>query len=332
MRRMSRSETGSRSGFIAEWRAGWSHQGWPVRVLRAFLGATFVYAGVQKLSDPGYLHPGASTYIGDQLRGFAQGSPIGFLLDFLAGHFAVAAGIATAGAEITIGVATLAGVAPALAAVGGLLLNLTLFLSATWRVRPYFLGADLMYAVGWLALLAGLLEQRSPRLGRSPLSPDRRRLLRGAVVGGAAIGISAIAAAIAGEPQPAPRARGPKSGTATGGGGAAGGSPAGGRGRVISNLSDLRVGQAVEFRDPSSGRPAVLLRPRDDDVVAYSRICTHAGCTVAFDPGLDLLTCPCHGSVFDPARGAAVVAGPAPRPLARIPLEINRESGDIVAQ
>ncbi|HYY43717.1 MAG TPA: Rieske 2Fe-2S domain-containing protein, partial [Actinomycetota bacterium] len=125
---------------------------------------------------------------------------------------------------------------------------------------------------------------------------------------------------------------GPKSGTATGGGGAAGGSPAGGRGRVISNLSDLRVGQAVEFRDPSSGRPAVLLRPRDDDVVAYSRICTHAGCTVAFDPGLDLLTCPCHGSVFDPARGAAVVAGPAPRPLARIPLEINRESGDIVAQ
>ena len=32
--------------------------------LRLFLGVTFVYAGVQKLSDPGFLHPGAPTYIG----------------------------------------------------------------------------------------------------------------------------------------------------------------------------------------------------------------------------------------------------------------------------
>ena len=48
--------------------------------LRLFLGVTFVYAGIQKLSDPGFLHPGSSTYIGTQLRGFAHGTPGGFLL------------------------------------------------------------------------------------------------------------------------------------------------------------------------------------------------------------------------------------------------------------
>jgi rieske iron-sulfur protein len=40
------------------------------------------------------------------------------------------------------------------------------------------------------------------------------------------------------------------------------------------------------------------------------------------------LACPCHGSVFDPARGAEVVAGPAPRPLPEIPVKV--EGGEIV--
>ena len=48
--------------------------------LRLFLGVTFVYAGIQKLTDPGFLHPGAPTYIGTQLHGFAAGTPGGFLL------------------------------------------------------------------------------------------------------------------------------------------------------------------------------------------------------------------------------------------------------------
>ncbi len=43
--------------------------------LRLFLGVTFVYAGIQKLSDPGFLHAGAPTYIGTQLHGFAAGTP-----------------------------------------------------------------------------------------------------------------------------------------------------------------------------------------------------------------------------------------------------------------
>ena len=52
--------------------------------LRLFLGVTFVYAGVQKLSDPGFLHKGAPTYIGSQLHAFANGTPGGFILRALA--------------------------------------------------------------------------------------------------------------------------------------------------------------------------------------------------------------------------------------------------------
>ena len=61
--------------------------------------------------------------------------------------------------------------------------------------------------------------------------------------------------------------------------------------------------------------------------VAYSKICTHAGCSVGLfgvdDRPPDVvrqLVCPCHQSVFDPADGAEPRGGPAPRPLAQLPL------------
>lgn len=66
-------------------------------------------------------------------------------------------------------------------------------------------------------------------------------------------------------------------------------------------------------------------------LVAYSAICTHLGCSVL--PNLteegDIL-CPCHASLFDPAAGAAVLSGPANRPLPALPLEIAAD-GVIVA-
>lgn len=72
--------------------------------------------------------------------------------------------------------------------------------------------------------------------------------------------------------------------------------------------------------------------------VAYSKICTHAGCSVGL-LGVDnrpprtlrQLVCPCHQSVFDPLDGAEPVGGPAPRPLAQLPLAIDDE-GFLVAQ
>jgi rieske iron-sulfur protein len=88
-------------------------------------------------------------------------------------------------------------------------------------------------------------------------------------------------------------------------------------------------------RDGSRLNQVVLLRllPSDlgpttqkyaaDGLVAYSAICTHAQCTVAgWIADKQLLHCPCHQSEFDPRLNAKVVAGPAPRPLAALPLKI----------
>jgi ubiquinol-cytochrome c reductase iron-sulfur subunit len=75
-----------------------------------------------------------------------------------------------------------------------------------------------------------------------------------------------------------------------------------------------------------------------DGIVAYSKICTHAGCAVAlyrtplYEPtsARPALICPCHYSTFDPARGAAVMFGPAGRPLPQLPLVLAKD-GTLVA-
>jgi ubiquinol-cytochrome c reductase iron-sulfur subunit len=93
------------------------------------------------------------------------------------------------------------------------------------------------------------------------------------------------------------------------------------------------------------GSPLVVVRvdPRDlklprgrrgwapRGIVAYSKVCTHAGCAIAlyrkpkFPPTQDrpALVCPCHYSTFDPAAGGTVVFGPAGRDLPQLPLMID---------
>lgn len=64
-----------------------------------------------------------------------------------------------------------------------------------------------------------------------------------------------------------------------------------------------------------------------DGIIAYSAICSHAGCPVTAwvksDVGdKEVLKCMCHNSEYDPRAGAQVVFGPAPRRLAALPLEL----------
>jgi len=66
-----------------------------------------------------------------------------------------------------------------------------------------------------------------------------------------------------------------------------------------------------------------------EGLVAYSAVCTHTGCTVeGWDAEKKYMICPCHGSKYDAANGANVLTGPAPKPLAMLPLRI--EAGKIV--
>lgn len=61
--------------------------------------------------------------------------------------------------------------------------------------------------------------------------------------------------------------------------------------------------------------------------VAYSKVCTHEGCLVSGQQASNL-SCPCHGSVYNPTAGASVVDGPAPRALPQLPLGIADDSNE----
>jgi ubiquinol-cytochrome c reductase iron-sulfur subunit len=83
--------------------------------------------------------------------------------------------------------------------------------------------------------------------------------------------------------------------------------------------------------------PATLALPAarrgwaPEGLLAYSKICTHAGCAVSlfrhplYEPasGPPALVCPCHYSTFDVRRGAEVTLGPAGRPLPQLPLRVD---------
>ena len=97
-------------------------------------------------------------------------------------------------------------------------------------------------------------------------------------------------------------------------------------GGTIARESDVTPGSAVEFTDEELGQPAVLVRLENGDFKAYSAVCTHRGCTVNYKDGK--LVCPCHGSVYNPAKDAEVENGPATTPLPEVPVEV--QNGEVV--
>ncbi len=85
------------------------------------------------------------------------------------------------------------------------------------------------------------------------------------------------------------------------------------------DLGDAQA-QTVLIRVPS------LLSPTAEGFVAYSKVCTHAGCPVAlYRAAAKQLMCPCHQSVFDVLDNGRVVSGPADHALPRLPIEVGAD-------
>jgi ubiquinol-cytochrome c reductase iron-sulfur subunit len=87
----------------------------------------------------------------------------------------------------------------------------------------------------------------------------------------------------------------------------------------------------IKFRPGELQRPTVL-NWTVDNIVAYSKICTHLGCPAAlYEQTTHHILCPCHQSTFDATHGARVIFGPATRPLPQLPLTTDAQ-GYLVAQ
>jgi arsenite oxidase small subunit len=121
---------------------------------------------------------------------------------------------------------------------------------------------------------------------------------------------------------------------------------------MIANISALQVNTPVTFNYPLDNEPNILVKVGhkasggvgpDGDIVAFSNICQHLGCVYGFQaPGTSppcntsfvatgpMGYCCCHGSQYDFLNDAAVVGGPAPRPVPAVILDID-SSGNIYA-
>ncbi len=370
--------------------------GWLLLPLRLFLGVTFIYAGVQKLTDPQYFKPSAAGFVGKQIASFAVGSPLhDFLMNVAVPHAAFF-GTLVAYGELAIGVGALLGLLLRPAAFFGMLLSLVFFLSASWRVRPYFYGADIVFVFSWLTmflagprgswlpsvdalLVTGLLGRAAPEkraglarllglllgtgdeeqtpadlsaqvTGKMPLRTQNTRRMVGRqqtrrnFVWGLATGSLATlgAAWIFGHlfqsndrASPLASTSSPQQGSGANGGAGSSGTPnssgtaSTSTTTTIADASKVATNSAVTFTIPSNGDPGVLVHLSNGQFVAYDAVCTHAGCQVDYDSSSQHLLCPCHGAEFDPARAAAVVAGPTDQPLPKVAIHVDSATGAI---
>jgi thiosulfate dehydrogenase [quinone] large subunit len=315
--------------------------------LRFFVGGTFLFAGLDKLLDPAFLQASGPGSIGEQLLTYSRDSPLAPLITTFALPAPVLVGVIVASVEIVAGLGAISGLAYRACAVIGACLAAMFFLTASWTVRPFYLGADLPFLFGWITLglagdgglfVIGPAIERAFDLGPPPGSPPgpqpadrtRRGLLQLVVLAAGSLSVAGIAGtlsafgpAFASEPAPS---SGPQAN------GSPGPSPNPLASRPpgeISTAAEVRAQRALPFTDPSTGDPAVLVALASGTIVAFDAVCTHAGCTVNFDRLSGHLLCPCHGAIFDPAHGAAVLGGPTDQPLTSLPIRIDPQTGVI---
>jgi len=285
-------------------------------LLRLFLGGTMLYAGVDKMIlDPRFLQEDGVGSIGDTLRIFVTaGGPLAPLVSAVAIGQPILIGIVMAGTQLVVGVLLLSGSWVRVGALLGALISLSLALTSSWGVSPYYYGNDLPYLIGFLALAAigdgGVLRAGVP-VTRG-YDPNRRAAL---FTGGGvvltlltliALDRSRLASLIApnsganASPTPGPTATPAPSPSPTA---SAGGAPSG---IVIAGGSSIGAGQALNF---SAGGTAAVLLKDGGTYRAFERACTHQGTLVEWEPANGSFYCNNHGARFS-ATGDVIV-GPA---------------------
>lgn len=110
--------------------------------------------------------------------------------------------------------------------------------------------------------------------------------------------------------------------------------------KPLSAAAKMVVGQAVAFTYPDDASPCTSIKmgtPVEGgvgpgrDIVAYSTLCTHMGCPVAYDAKSGCFKCPCHYSTFDAEKGGQMVCGQATENLPRIVLEYDASTDTVTA-
>ena len=99
------------------------------------------------------------------------------------------------------------------------------------------------------------------------------------------------------------------------------GQASGGGKTLVGTTSDIPAGEGKVVAMGS--KPAIVVNTTQG-VKAYSAICTHLGCVVAYNDMIGLIQCPCHDGRFNPASGA-VVSGPPPAPLTPITVTVEND-------
>jgi len=180
--------------------------GWALLPLRAFLGFTFCFAGLQKLANPAFFDAANPASIQAQLAGAVRRSPIHVLISPLAHHAALIGAVIALG-EVAVGVGALLGLLTRIAAIGGLLLSLNLFLAVSFHTSPYYTGSDIVFVFAWMpfiiggggllsldALVANVVAARQSWSG-APIDVDRRRVLGAVTFAAAAVAVLGTGAA-----------------------------------------------------------------------------------------------------------------------------------------
>lgn len=110
--------------------------------------------------------------------------------------------------------------------------------------------------------------------------------------------------------------------------------------KPVTQVGRMALNTPVSFTYPDAASPCTALKlgsrvpggvGPDGDIVAFSAMCTHMGCPVAYEPTTKVFKCPCHFSMFDAEKAGQMIAGQATENLPRVRLHYDEKTGTVSA-